>query len=97
MNYRFITAAVLALSTVGVSAQTAQKPASLEPAHSPFTYEVLGATPSLQLGKRKASESEARLAAARESNSKSTTGASRPRDQPATVESALRSQRDTKQ
>jgi hypothetical protein len=97
MNYRFITAAVLALSTVGVSAQTAQKPATLEPAHSPFTYEVLGATPSLQLGKRKASDSEARLAAARESNSKSTTGASSPRDEPATVESALRSQRNTKQ
>ena len=97
MNYRFITAAVLALSTVGVSAQTAKKPASLEPAHSPFTYEVLGATPSLQLGKRKASDSEARLAAARESNSKSTTGASSPRDEPAAVESALRSLRDTKQ
>ena len=97
MNYRFITAAVLALSTVGVSAQTAQKPASLEPAHSPFTYEVLGATPSLQIGKRKASDSEARLAAARESNSKSTTGAPSPRDEPAKVESALRSQRDTKQ
>jgi hypothetical protein len=97
MNYRFITAAVLALSTVGVSAQTAQKPASLEPAHSPFTYEVLGATPSLQPGKRKASDSEARLAAAPESNSKSTIGASSPRDEPATVESVLRSQRNTKQ
>ena len=97
MNYRFITAAVLALSTVGVIAQTAQKPASLEPAHSPFTYEVLGATPSLQLGNRKASDSETNLVVARERKSRSTTGASRPRDESATVESPVRSQHDAKQ
>jgi hypothetical protein len=95
MRYRIVTAGMLALMAFGASAQTVDKRPSLEPAHSPFTYEVLGATPSLQLGKRKASDNEARLAAARES--KSTTGASSPRDEPATVESALRSQRDTKQ
>ena len=67
MRYRIITAGMLALAAFGASAQTVDKRPSLEPAHSPFTYEVLGATPSLQLGKRKASDNEARLAAARES------------------------------
>ena len=95
MRYRIITAGMLTLAAFGASAQTLDKRPSLEPAHSPFTYEVLGATPSFQLGKRKASDNEARLAAARESQN--TTGASSPRDEPATVESALRSQRDTKQ
>ena len=97
MSYRVITAGMLALMALGANAQSIDKRPSMEPAHSPFTYEVLGATPSLQLGKRKASDSEARLAAARESKSKNTTGASSPRDESATVESALSSQRDTKQ
>ena len=88
MRYRIITAGMLALRAFGASAQTVDKRPSLEPAHSPFTYEVLGATPSLQLGKRKASDSETKLAAARESKSRSTTGASSPRDESATVESA---------
>jgi hypothetical protein len=97
MRYRIVTAGLLALAAFGASAQTVDKRPSLEPAHSPFTYEVLGATPSLQLGKRTASESEARLAAARERKSRSTTGASSPRDESATLESPLRSPRDTKQ
>ena len=92
MRYRIVTAGLLALMAFGASAQTVDKRPPLEPAHSPFTYEVLGATPSLQLGKRKTSDSEAKLAVARESKSKNKTGASSPRD-----ESALSSQRDTKQ
>ncbi len=97
MRYRIVTAVMLALMAFGASAQTIDKRPSLEPAHSPFTYEALGATPSLQLGKRRASDNEARLAAARESKSKSATGASSPRDESSTVDSALRSQRDKKQ
>ena len=80
MRYRIVTAGLLALMAFGASAQTVDKRPSLEPAHSPFTYEVLGATPSLELGKRKAADSEARLAAARESKVRSTTGASSPRE-----------------
>jgi hypothetical protein len=97
MRYRIVTAGMLALMAFGASAQTVDKRSSLEPAHSPFTYEVLGATPSLQLGKRTASDSETKLVAARERKSRSTTGASSPRDDSATVESPLRSQHDAKQ
>ena len=96
MNYQFITAAVLALSTVGVSAQTAQKPASLEPAHSPFTYEVLGATPSLRLPKRVASTDEAKVAVARDKSQRDVPEASR-QNESATSESAARSKGETKQ
>ena len=73
MNYRFITAACWRYGTVARMLKPLDKPASLEPAHSPFTYEALGATPSLQLGKRKARDGEAKLAAARERKSRSTT------------------------
>ena len=97
MRYRIVTAGMLALMAFGASAQTVDKRPSLEPAHSPFTYEVLGATPSLQLGNRKASDSETNLVAARERKSRSTTGASSPRDESATVESPVRSQHDAKQ
>ena len=52
MRYRMMTAAgVLALMASGVGAQTVDKRVSLEPAHSPFTYEALGATPSLRFDK----------------------------------------------
>ena len=97
MRYRVVTAGLLALMAFGASAQTVDKRSSLEPPHSPFTYEVLGATPSLQLGNRKASDSETKLVAARERKSRGTTGASSPRDESATVESPLRSQPDAKQ
>ena len=95
MRYRIVTAGLLTLMAFAASAQTVDKRISLEPAHSPFTYEVLGATPSL--GNRKASDSETKLVAARERKSRSTTGASSPRDESATVESPLRSQPGAKQ
>ena len=94
MRYRIVTAGLLALMAFGASAQTVDKRPSLEPAHSPFTYEVLSATPSL--GNRKASDSETKLVAARERKS-STTGASSPRDESATAESPVRSEHDAKQ
>ena len=98
MSYRVITAGTLALMAFGVNAQSVDKRPSMEPVHSPFTYEALGATPSLQLGKRTAPDGEAKLAAAREGKSRSTTTrASSDRDESLTVESPLRSQRDTKQ
>ena len=98
MSYRVITAGMLALMAFGANAQSIDKRSSMEPAHSPFTYEALGATPSLQFGKRTAPDSEAKLAAASERKSRSTaTGASSHRDESATVESPLRAQRDTKQ
>lgn len=96
MSYRVITAGMLTLMAFGANAQSIDKRLSMEPAHSPFTYEVLGATPSLQLGKRTASEGEAKLAAARERKNRSTVDAGH-RDESATVERPLRSQRDTKQ
>ncbi len=48
---RFIFAAVLSAFAVGASAQSAGLKPSMEPANSPFTYEALGATPSLRLKK----------------------------------------------
>ena len=95
MSYRVITAGMLTLMAFGANAQSIDKRLSMEPVHSPFTYEVLGATPSLQLGKRTAPEGEAKLAAARAKN-RSTVDAGH-RDESATVERPLRSQRDTKQ
>ena len=66
MRYQTLSAApVLALMAFGASAQTAgkqpgdqqqtadkRKRASSEPINGPFTYEALGATPSVQLKKR---------------------------------------------
>ena len=70
-------AGVLTLMTFGASAQTAgkqptvdqqqnadkRKRASSEPINSPFTYEALGATPSLQVKKRSKPASEEKVAA----------------------------------
>ena len=96
MSYRVITAGMLTLMAFGANAQGIDKQPSMEPAHSPFTYEALGATPSLQLGKRTARDGEAKLAAARERKNRSTLEASH-RDEPASVEKAPRSQPETKQ
>jgi len=96
MSFRVITAGMVTLMAFAANAEGIDKRLSMEPAHSPFTYEALGATPSLQLGKRRAPDSEAKLAAARERKSGSTMGAS-PRDESARVESPLRPQRETKQ
>ena len=96
MSYRVITAGMLTLMAFGANAQGIDKQTSMEPAHSPFTYEALGATPSLQLGKRTARDGEAKLAAARERKNRSTLEASH-RDEPASVEKTPRSQPETKQ
>jgi hypothetical protein len=87
---------MLTLVAFAAKAESIQKRLSMEPANSPFTYEALGATPSLQLGKPRAPDSEAKLAAARERKSGSTIGASHG-NEPATLESPLRPQRETKQ
>ena len=52
MRYRIITASVLALMVCGVSAQNADRRVSTEPVNSPFTYEALGATPSVRPNKK---------------------------------------------
>jgi hypothetical protein len=70
-------AGVLTLMTFGASAQSAgkqptvdqqqnadkRKRASSEPINSPFTYEALGATPSLQVKKRSKPTNEEKVAA----------------------------------
>ena len=96
MNYRFIAAAVFALSAVGVSAPTADKPNSLEPSHSPFTYEVLGATPSLRLTKKAAPVDDAKVAVARDRSQRTVPEASR-QNEPAASQNAARSKDETKQ
>ncbi len=96
MSYRVISAGVLTLMAFGANAQSIDKRLPMEPAHSPFTYEALGATPSLQLGKRTAPDGEAKLAAARERKSRSAVDTGH-RDERATVERPLRSQGETKQ
>ena len=78
MRYTTLFAAgVLTLIAFGASAQTAgkqptvdqqqtadkRKRASTEPLNSPFTYEALGATPSLQVKKRSKPAGEEQLAA----------------------------------
>ena len=96
MSYRVITAGMFTLMAFGANAQGIDKRPLMEPAHSPFTYEALGATPSLQLGKRTAPDGDAKRATARERKNRSTLEASH-RDEPATVEKSLRSQPETKQ
>ena len=78
MRYTTLFAAgVLTLMTFDASAQSAgqqptvdqqqnadkRKRASSEPINSPFTYESLGATPSLQVKKRSKPASEEKVAA----------------------------------
>ena len=78
MRYTTLFAAgVLTLMAFGASAQSAgkqptvdqqqnadkRKRASTEPLNSPFTYEALGATPSLQVKKRSKPASEEKVAA----------------------------------
>ena len=78
MRYTTLFAAgVLTLMALDASAQTAgkqptvdqqqtadkRKRASTEPLNSPFTYEALGATPSLQVKKRSKPASEEKVAA----------------------------------
>ena len=78
MRYTTLFAAgVLTLMTFDASAQSAvkqptvdqqqtsdkRKRASSEPINSPFTYEALGATPSLQVRKRSKPASEEKVAA----------------------------------
>ena len=55
---RLIFAAVLSAFAVGASAQSVGQKSSMEPATSPFTYEVLGATPSLRLHQKSQPKSE---------------------------------------
>ena len=94
MSYRMMTAGIVALMAFGASAQTADKRASLEPAHSPFTYEALGATPTVRLSKA-ASAGEERVAAARDRGNGTATP-SRPNDT-ARVENPLGLPRATRQ
>jgi hypothetical protein len=49
---KIAVAALLAAAAVSVNAQT-----RMEPAGSPFTYEALGATPSIALGRKSAPKS----------------------------------------
>ena len=77
MRYTTLFAAgVLTLMTFDAGAQTAGKPptveqqqtadkpkrASTEPINSPFTYEALGATPSLQVKRRSKPASDEKVA-----------------------------------
>jgi len=55
---RLIFAAVLSAFALGASAQSVNQRPSMEPAASPFTYEVLGATPSLRLHQKSQPKSE---------------------------------------
>jgi hypothetical protein len=54
MRNQIIASVVLSLAALTANAQNTDRRTSMEPAHSPFTYEALGATPSLRLGKRAA-------------------------------------------
>ena len=76
MRYRIITASVLASMVFGASAQNADRRVSTEPSTSPFTYEALGATPSVRptrkdtapSGKNKTTARDSKGAAASRSN-----------------------------
>ncbi len=49
MRNQILVAAVSVLAAFSASAQQAEERPSMEPVGSPFTYEVLGATPSVRL------------------------------------------------
>ena len=55
---RLIFAAVLSAFALGASAQSVNQKPSMEPVTSPFTYEALGATPSLRLHQKSQPKSE---------------------------------------
>ena len=90
-----IAAAVLTLIAFDASAQTAKKRASTEPINSPFTYQALGATPSLQTKKRAKPAGEESVAAEPVKGSKKTAPARA--NESATVETSSGSQGGTKQ
>ena len=52
MRYQVLVAALSALAAFSAGAQPVDKRPSMEPVGSPFTYEALGATPSLRLHNR---------------------------------------------
>jgi hypothetical protein len=52
MRYRILVATLSTLAAFSAGAQPVDKRPSMEPVGSPFTYEVLGATPSLRFHKR---------------------------------------------
>jgi len=52
MRYHILVAALSTLAAFSAGAQPANTRPSMEPVGSPFTYEALGATPSLRLHKR---------------------------------------------
>lgn len=49
MRNQILVAVLSTLATFSAGAQQTEKRPSMEPVGSPFTYEVLGATPSLRL------------------------------------------------
>ena len=85
MRYRIITASVLASMVFGVSAQNADRRVSTEPVNSPFTYEALGATPSVWPNKKNTAPVSKNIVAAGDSNK--STPASRG-NEPLTADSA---------
>ena len=110
MRYTTLFAAgVLTLIAFGASAQTAgkeptvdqqqtadkRKRASTEPINSPFTYEALGATPSLQTKKRAKPAGDEKVAAEPVKGSQKTAPARA--NESATVETSSGSQGGTKQ
>ena len=68
MRYRIITGSVLASMVFGASAQNADRRVSTEPANSPFTYEALGATPSVRPNKKNTAPADKNRAAVGDSN-----------------------------
>ena len=52
MRYRTLVAALSAFAAFSAVAQPLDKRQSMEPVGSPFTYEALGATPSLRLNRQ---------------------------------------------
>ena len=55
---RLVFAAVLSAFALGANAQSVTQKPSMEPATSPFTYEALGATPSLRVQSKNQPKSE---------------------------------------
>jgi hypothetical protein len=66
MRYRTLVAALSTFAAFSAVAQPLDKRLSMEPVGSPFTYEALGATPSLRLN-RQPQRADAHAAARTES------------------------------
>ena len=78
MRYQIIAASVLTSIAFGAGAQNADRRVPTEPATSPFTYEALGATPSVRPKKKSTAPADKNKTTARDSKGATSSGSNEP-------------------